>query len=85
MGLANLVPGISGGTMLVAVGIYTRFIDAISNITRLKITKPSVLLLGTVGVFFSAVSGRTLSASVMSYAFSLFTVLVLLHPSFWKS
>ena len=51
MGLANLVPGISGGTMLVAVGIYTRFIDAISNITRLKITKPSVLLLGTVVLF----------------------------------
>lgn len=37
----------------------------------------TALLLGTVGVFFSAVSGRTLSASVMSYAFSLFTVLVL--------
>lgn len=51
MGLANLVPGISGGTMLVAVGIYTRFIDAISNVTRLKITRPTVLLLGTVVLF----------------------------------
>ena len=30
MGLANLVPGISGGTMLLAVGIYPRFIDAVS-------------------------------------------------------
>ena len=51
MGLANLVPGISGGTMLVAVGIYTRFIDAISNVTRLKITKSTIVLLGTVVLF----------------------------------
>lgn len=51
MGLANLVPGISGGTMLVAVGIYTRFIDAISSVTRLKLTRPTILLLGTVVLF----------------------------------
>lgn len=55
MGMANLVPGISGGTMLVAVGIYTRFIDAISSVTRLRITRPTVLLLGTV-VFFAGIS-----------------------------
>ena len=29
MGLANLVPGISGGTMLLAAGIYPRFIESI--------------------------------------------------------
>ena len=48
MGLANLVPGISGGTMLVACGIYTRFIDAISDLTRLKFTKNDLLTLGCV-------------------------------------
>lgn len=55
MGMANLVPGISGGTMLVAVGIYTAFIDAISSVTRLKLTKPAVVMLGTV-VLFAMVS-----------------------------
>ena len=55
MGLANLVPGISGGTMLVAVGIYTRFIDAISSVTRLKLSKSTILLLGTV-VLFAGIS-----------------------------
>jgi putative membrane protein len=30
MGLANLVPGISGGTMLLAVGIYPQFINGIA-------------------------------------------------------
>ena len=28
MGLANLVPGISGGTMILAIGLYDRFIEA---------------------------------------------------------
>ena len=37
----------------------------------------TAILLGTVGVFFSAVTKRTLSASVLSYAFALLTVLVL--------
>lgn len=48
MGLANLVPGISGGTMLVATGIYGRFIDAVSDVTRLKFRAPSLLLLAIV-------------------------------------
>ena len=32
MGLANLVPGISGGTMLLAVGIYRAMIEAIAGL-----------------------------------------------------
>lgn len=55
MGMANLVPGISGGTMLVAVGIYTRFIDAISNVTRLRLSRPTLFMLFTV-VFFAGLS-----------------------------
>lgn len=45
MGLANLVPGISGGTMLVACGVYRRFIDAIADVTRLRLSKATMLLL----------------------------------------
>jgi len=48
MGLANLVPGISGGTMLLAVGIYPRFIDAVARVTRLRFTLTPVTLLGVV-------------------------------------
>lgn len=48
MGLANLVPGISGGTMLVAVGIYEQFIDAISDLTRLRFRANSLLVVGSV-------------------------------------
>jgi len=65
MGLANLVPGISGGTMLVATGIYTQFIDAISDVTRLKLTKNSIMLLGTVAIF-AVISIGALSGIIAS-------------------
>ena len=48
MGLANLVPGISGGTMLLAAGIYPRFIDAIAELTRFKFRFRSMLTLGCI-------------------------------------
>ncbi len=48
MGLANLVPGISGGTMLLASGIYPRFIQAIAEVTVLKFRLRSLLVLGSV-------------------------------------
>ena len=48
MGLANLVPGISGGTMLVACGIYTLFIDAVSDATRFRFSKQTIMILAAV-------------------------------------
>jgi putative membrane protein len=48
MGLANLVPGISGGTMLLAAGIYTDFIDAVAEVTTFRFRKRSVVVLLTV-------------------------------------
>ena len=49
MGLANLVPGISGGTMLLATGVYPRFIDAIAELTTFRFRLRSILVLGSVG------------------------------------
>jgi putative membrane protein len=48
MGMANLVPGISGGTMLLAAGIYPRFIGSVADITTLKWRRASLLTLGLV-------------------------------------
>jgi len=45
MGLANLVPGISGGTMLLATGVYTRFIQAVAEVTTLRFRGRSIVLL----------------------------------------
>ncbi|XAL99069.1 DUF368 domain-containing protein [Phycisphaeraceae bacterium D3-23] len=50
MGLANLVPGISGGTMLLAAGVYPHFIAAIGEVTTFKFKKHSLVVLGSVVV-----------------------------------
>lgn len=48
MGLANLVPGISGGTMLLAAGVYPRFIGAVAAISRLRLKPGSLAVVGIV-------------------------------------
>ncbi len=60
MGLANLVPGISGGTMLLAAGIYPRFVAAVAEVSTLRFRAPALVLLGTVAV--AAIAGIVLLA-----------------------
>ena len=48
MGLANLVPGISGGTMLLAAGVYPAFISAIADLSTLRINRRALIVLGTI-------------------------------------
>ena len=50
MGLANLVPGISGGTMLLAAGVYPTFIASIAEITTLRIRLRAVIALGSIAL-----------------------------------
>ncbi|MCY4659665.1 MAG: DUF368 domain-containing protein [Acidobacteria bacterium] len=49
MGLANLVPGVSGGTMLLAVGLYPQFIAGVAEVSTLKLRTPVLLMLAGVG------------------------------------
>ncbi|MFP4579731.1 MAG: DUF368 domain-containing protein [Candidatus Sumerlaeia bacterium] len=46
MGLANLVPGVSGGTMILVLGLYEEFIGAFSDLTRLRITPRAIVVVG---------------------------------------
>ena len=48
MGLANLVPGISGGTMLLAAGVYPSFIEAIAEISTLRFRSRSIIVLASI-------------------------------------
>ncbi len=48
MGLANLVPGISGGTMLLATGVFPTFIAAIADVTTFKFRRRSLIALATI-------------------------------------
>ena len=77
MGLANLVPGISGGTMLLAAGVYRGFIEAIAEVTTLKFRPRSLLLLGAIGTFALAaivlLAGPT-KALVSSYRWIMYSL-----------
>ncbi len=49
MGLANLVPGISGGTMLLAAGVYPTFVEGIAELTTLRFRPRTMATLGSIG------------------------------------
>lgn len=76
MGLANLVPGISGGTMLLAAGVYRSLIEAVGQLCRLKINKQSVAPVVWIAVpaaltivaFAGAVSDLVLNHRSLAYA-----------------
>lgn len=70
MGLANLVPGISGGTMLVAAGVYRAFIDAVSDVSRLRLSRGAIGLLAVVvGAALVSIGGM---ASVVAWGLAEF-------------
>lgn len=72
MGLANLVPGVSGGTMILVTGLYDEFISSLADVTRLKFTKRNITFLAIVG--FAAVAAVAALAGTLSRA-------VILHRS----
>ena len=91
MGLANLVPGISGGTMLLAAGIYPKFIEAISDITRFRFRFQSLLVLGCIvaaaglGILLLAGTLKDLVVDHRWIMYSLFIGLTLGGlPVVWK-
>ena len=91
MGLANLVPGISGGTMLLAVGIYPQFINGIAEVSTLTFRRRTLLTLACIVgaavlailVFAGAISGLVVDRRWIMY--SLFIGLTLGGvPLLWK-
>lgn len=83
MGLANLVPGISGGTMLLAAGVYPRFIEAIGEVTTFKFKRASLIVLGSVvlaamlAIFLLAGTIKTLVIDHRWVMYSIFIGLTL--------
>jgi putative membrane protein len=45
MGIANIIPGVSGGTIVLALGLYQNFVDAVADFTRLRFRFASMLFL----------------------------------------
>ena len=91
MGLANLVPGISGGTMLLAVGIYPLFIAAIAEASTLKFRAASLVILasvaGSAGLAILLLAGPV-KGLVVDYRWIMYSLFIGLTlggvPVIWK-
>lgn len=79
MGLANLVPGISGGTMLLAAGIYPRFIEALADLSALRFRKSSFWVLTLVGVAAAAailVGAGPVKEAVVNHRWAMYSLFI---------
>lgn len=91
MGLANLVPGISGGTMLLAAGVYPQFIHAIADVSTCKLKTTSLIVLITVGatvVLSILLFAGPVRDLVVHYRWAMFSLFIGLTlgglPVVWK-
>lgn len=70
IGIANAIPGVSGGTMAVVMKVYDRLIDAVSlNLKKLKTNWKFILTIG-----IGALLGVLLAAKVLSFLFETYNV-----------
>jgi putative membrane protein len=79
MGLANLVPGISGGTMLLAAGIYPRFIGALADLSALRFKKSSFFVLGLVALAAAAailLGAGPIKDAVVQHRWAMYSVFI---------
>jgi putative membrane protein len=91
MGLANLVPGISGGTMLLAAGIYPRFIEALADLSALRFRKSSIFVLAlVVGAALVAIllGAGTIKDAVVHHRWAMYSLFIGLTlggvPVLWR-
>ncbi len=49
MGIAMLIPGVSGGTMILAMGLYNEFINSIAEVTALRFSRRRLVFLSVLG------------------------------------
>ncbi|WP_234946700.1 DUF368 domain-containing protein [Thermosipho atlanticus] len=74
MGLANLVPGISGGTMAVIAGIYNDLVVSISDLFKFKKNSFKILFVIGVGIFVSLFSGaKVFEFGLENYPFYMYS------------
>lgn len=63
IGISNVIPGVSGGTMAVVMGIYDKIIYSVNNF--FKDIKKNILFLGSLGI--GAVVGILLFTNLIDY------------------
>ncbi len=91
MGLANLVPGISGGTMLLAAGVYPAFVEGIAEVTTFRFRPRTLvtlaLIVGAAAVSIVLFAGG-IKGLVVDHRWAMYSVFIGLTlggvPVIWK-
>ena len=82
MGAADVIPGVSGGTIAFLMGIYQTLIDSIKAIT----INFRLLLKGRIGAFLKAINAKFLCSLILGILISIFSLarlmeyLLIHHP-----
>ena len=71
MGAADVVPGVSGGTIAFIAGIYDELINSIKSINMHSL---KLLFTGKIAAFWKAVNGHFLFALLLGIAISVFSL-----------
>ena len=71
MGAADIVPGVSGGSIAFITGIYTTLLDSIKSVDKQALT---LLFRGRIGDFWSHINGTFLSVLVLGIMTSIFSM-----------
>jgi len=76
MGAADVVPGVSGGTIAFISGIYEELIDSIKSI---NVTNVKQLFSKGIKTFWTEINGNFLASILIGIAISIFSLAKLLH------
>ena len=71
VGIANIIPGVSGGTIIVILGLFDKLMESISNVFKLKISFKERLenLWFIMQVLIGAAIGLVAFAKILNYLF----------------
>lgn len=72
MGAANVIPGVSGGTIALLTGIFSEIIEAMNSLMDISVWK--LLLKGEFREFWSRIHGNFLVALMVGVLLSVFTL-----------
>ncbi len=71
MGAADVIPGVSGGTIAFLMGIYQELIDSIKSVTPANL---KLILQGRFGEFWRAINGKFLLSLILGIMISIFSL-----------
>ncbi|RAP34077.1 hypothetical protein DID75_00440 [Candidatus Marinamargulisbacteria bacterium SCGC AG-410-N11] len=71
IGIANIIPGVSGGTFAVILGVYQSLINSLEELISFRFKKESIVFLLLIGM--GAISGVVIFAKLINYCMGINT------------